>query len=195
MESADKTTRLYFSAFIWSSLRKIGPPGLPVVLLPTFSHALVILRRHVGMHEIHAGARWDLAKSDYENGVRIGLLECRRAPGLHDHFVRHDQQVLAAQRSRESGECSAGFAAHFGGRSGCFGVLAGIHIHFEQCRGRRIELHGLLNSFCHGSFPQADRTLSRKVYSWGENTRRRTPSAHVFNSTTSREGENGSLPN
>src|ERR1019366_1901351 len=103
---------------------EILPPRLPIVIHPALSDSLMVVWRHANVSQMHGcAATRGFFKADDEDGIGISLFPGCRAPSLHNHLVRKERQILAANHSVEGGPFSSDLAVDLCGRAGCGGVF------------------------------------------------------------------------
>src|SRR5271165_1581882 len=102
------------SAWIWfvnirrhqpaPSAGEITPPGVPIVRLPALDHAMIVMGRHVEMHEVYSSVCSFRGEREDQGRIRITVVKFGRAPGLDHEPLRDDLEHRTGERAIEGSE-------------------------------------------------------------------------------------------
>src|SRR5579862_4773039 len=154
--------------FGWSctespSRLQIFSQRLPVILLPPFVHADVIVRGHIRMDQINPPVFRLLHESQNENGIQIAIMKHHAAPTLDDQFSGNGEEGDAGEHSIERGEFAVGLCADFDRRSSDGGMAPGIHVNAIKLAGAGRESDGMFDGFEHDGVISSRRTAGLSI--------------------------------
>ena len=86
------------------SAGEITPPRVPIVRLPALDHALMVMGRHIEMHEIYSPVCSFRGEGEDQGRIRITVVKFDRAPGL-DHEPLRDDLEHPASGDGPAGSC------------------------------------------------------------------------------------------
>jgi hypothetical protein len=83
------------------SAGKITPPWAPIVRLPALDNALIIMGRHVEVHEVYSSVCSFRGEGEDQGRIRITGVKFDRAPGLDHQPLRDDLEDRTGERAIE----------------------------------------------------------------------------------------------
>src|SRR5215469_8177184 len=87
------------------SAGKITSPWAPIVRLPALDNTLIVMDRHVEMHEVYASVSSFRGEGEDQSGIWITGVKFYRTPGLDHQPLRDDLENRTGEQAIERFEC------------------------------------------------------------------------------------------
>src|ERR1700720_3781608 len=110
-------------------------PWAPIVRLPALDHALIVMGRHVEMHEVYSSVCSLRGEGEDQGRIRIIVVKFGRAPRLDHEALRDDLEHRTGERAIEGSEWRTRLGADRDRRTSDRRMLRRISVHREETFG------------------------------------------------------------